>query len=43
MSNTDAVNVKDFDNLDKNKQGRALKQLEKARNLLIQQVTATDI
>ena len=29
MSNTDAVNVKDFDNLDKNKQGRALKQLEK--------------
>ena len=29
MSNTDAVNVKDFDNLDKNKQERALKQLEK--------------
>ena len=29
MSNTDAVNVKDFDNLDKNKQDRALKQLEK--------------
>ena len=29
ISNTDAVNVKDFDNLDKNKQGRALKQLEK--------------
>ena len=28
MSNTDAVNVKDFDNLDKNKQQRALKQLE---------------
>jgi|TARA_B100001996_G_scaffold90783_2_gene67502 hypothetical protein len=29
MSNTDAVNVKDFDNLDKSKQERALKQLEK--------------
>ena len=29
MSNTDAVNVKDFDNLDKDKQARALKQLEK--------------
>ena len=29
MSNTDAVNVKDFDNLDKNKQERAVKQLEK--------------
>ena len=29
MSNTDAVNVKDFDNSDKNKQERALKQLEK--------------
>ena len=28
MSNTDAVNVKDFGNLDKNKQQRALKQLE---------------
>ena len=29
ISNTDAVNVKDFDNLDKNKQQRALKQLQK--------------
>ena len=34
MSNTDAVNVKDFDNLDKNKQGRALKQLEKGPELI---------
>ena len=44
MSNTDAVNVKDFDNLDKNKQERALKQLEKGSiEYRLLQVTVTGI